>query len=210
MLARLAPLLFLVPFVFAQTEVGELRLTLADASGLPVQGTAELASQANQYVRTFTADAEGHVIAKRLFLGDNAAQAISATSGVFPVSQDERNAIRARTRCDLTSRLWLAFGGTYDSGLPIDFSGTYDQALDEYGLAIVRRIDFAAYRTKPLLSLNASLGVVLSKSERYPVRFQIDGTNLTDRLNLINFAGLFSGTAIAVSRSVDARLQVNF
>ncbi|MDQ6705783.1 MAG: TonB-dependent receptor, partial [Acidobacteriota bacterium] len=145
-----------------------------------------------------------------LFLGDDAAHAISATRGSFPVSQGERNAVRARVRYDLTSRLWLAFGGTYDSGLPIDFAGSYDQALAEYGLATVRRIDFAANRTRPLLSLNASLGVVLSRNERYPVRFQIDGTNLTDRLNLIDFAGLFSGTAIAVSRSVNARLQVNF
>lgn len=145
-----------------------------------------------------------------LFLGDDAAQAISATSGSFPVSQGERNALRARVRCDLTSRLWLAFGGTYDSGLPIDFAGSYDQALAEYGLATVRRIDFAADRTRPLLSIDASLGVVVSRNERYPVRFQIDGTNLTDRLNLIDFAGLFSGTAIAASRSVNARLQVNF
>ncbi len=145
-----------------------------------------------------------------LFLGVDAANAISASSGEFPVSQDQRNSIRARLRYDVSPRVWLAFGGAYDSGLPIDFEGTYQQALAQYGQAIVDRIDFSNYRTRPLASLNASLGLTLHRSERYPVRLQIDGTNLTDRLNVINFAGLFSGTAIALPRSVNARLQVSF
>jgi hypothetical protein len=33
---------------------------------------------------------------------------------------------------------------------------------------------------------------------------------LTNSLNVIDFAGLFSGTAIGIMRSVDARLSVNF
>ncbi len=145
-----------------------------------------------------------------LFLGSDATDAISATSGVFPVSQDERNALRVRIRCDLTPRLWVAFGGTYDSGLPIDFTGTYENALAQYGPAIVNRINFGNYRPRPLGSLNASLGILLNKSDRYPARFQIDGTNLTNEVNVLDFAGLFSGTAVAISRSVMARLQFNF
>jgi hypothetical protein len=145
-----------------------------------------------------------------LFLGDDAAQAISANTGVFPVSQDQRNSVRVRIRCDLTSRIWLAFGGTYDSGLPIDFTGTYEQALAQYGADIVNRINFGNDRPHPLGSLNASLGLLLNKGEKYPVRFQIDGTNLTNEINVIDFAGLFSGTAIGPSRSVAARLQFNF
>lgn len=145
-----------------------------------------------------------------LFLGDNAAQAISATSGVFPVSQDQRNTVRARFRYDITARLWAAIGGTYDTGLPIDFDGTYQQAALEYGQAILNRINFGNYRPHPLGSLNASLGIVLRNSEKRPVRFQIDGTNLTNQINVIDFAGLFSGTAIGISRSIDARLQFQF
>ena len=59
-------------------------------------------------------------------------------------------------------------------------------------------------------SLNASAGVILHKSEKFPIRFQIDGVNLLNGLNLINFAGLYSGTAISVERSVNARLQLAF
>jgi outer membrane cobalamin receptor len=146
-----------------------------------------------------------------LFLGDDAAQAIQQTSGVFPVSQEERNAVRARFRYEVTSRLWMAFGGTYDSGLPIDFGGTEaDAAAQGYTQNILNRVNFSDLRPRPLWSLNASAGVILHKSEKYPVRFQIDGTNLTNSLNVIDFAGLFSGTAIGIGRSVNARLQFGF
>ena len=145
-----------------------------------------------------------------LFIGDDAAQAISATSGVFPVSQEQRNTVRARIRYDISSRVWMAIGATYDTGLPIDFDGTYQQAAQEYGQAILNRVNFSNYRPRPLFSLNASLGVAVRKSEKHPVRLQIDGTNLTNEINVIDFAGLFSGTAIGISRSVDARLQFGF
>ncbi len=146
-----------------------------------------------------------------LFLGDAAAEAIQQTSGVFPVSQEERNAVRSRLRYGVTSRLWLAGGFSYDSGLPIDFGGTEaDAAAQGYSQDILNRVNFSDLRPYPQWSLNASAGVILRKSEKYPVRFQIDGTNLTNSLNVIDFNGLFSGTAIEIMRSVDARLQFNF
>lgn len=145
-----------------------------------------------------------------LFLGDDAAQAISATSGVFPVSQDQRNTVRARVRGDITKRVWLALGTTYDSGLPIDFVGSYAEAAQQYGPAIINRVNFADARPFPLKTLNASLGIILRQKEHGNVSFQIDGTNLTNKVNVIDFAGLFSGTAIAMTRSVNARLQFQF
>jgi hypothetical protein len=52
--------------------------------------------------------------------------------------------------------------------------------------------------------------VIFRRSERHPMRVQVDGTNLTNEINVIDFAGLFSGTAIATSRAVSARLQLGF
>jgi hypothetical protein len=118
--------------------------------------------------------------------------------------------VRARFRYDLTSRFWLAAGATYDSGLPIDFTGTYQDAVTRYGQAIVNRINFRNFRPYPLGSLNASLGVLLRKRENQSIRFQIDGTNLIDKINLIDFNGLFTGTALGPPRSVNARLQFQF
>jgi hypothetical protein len=42
------------------------------------------------------------------------------------------------------------------------------------------------------------------------MRLQVDGQNLTNVVDVINFAGLFSGNAIGPSRSVSLRLTTNF
>ena len=42
------------------------------------------------------------------------------------------------------------------------------------------------------------------------INIQVEANNLTDRVNVLNFAGLFSGTAVAAPRSASARLRFNF
>lgn len=144
-----------------------------------------------------------------LFLGDDAVGVLSATNR-FPISQDQRNTVRARFRYEVTSRLWFAAGGDYGSGLPVEFDGTYQDALAQYGSKIVDQVNFAAGRVRPWFSLNASVGVLLWKTDKTSLRVQADGQNLTNRLNVINFAGLFSGTALAEPLSGFVRLQLRF
>ena len=48
------------------------------------------------------------------------------------------------------------------------------------------------------------------KADRLKVRFQIDGQNLTNVVDVIDFGGLFSGNAIGPSRGVALRLTTNF
>jgi len=50
----------------------------------------------------------------------------------------------------------------------------------------------------------------LAKSRRREVRLQADVRNLTNRLDVINFAGLFSGTALAAPRSISVGLRLRF
>jgi len=145
-----------------------------------------------------------------LFLGDDATSALNSTSGRFPVSQDQRNTVSTRFRYELSSRIWAAFGGSYGSGLPVEFDGTYANALAQYGQQIVNRVNFEAGRVRPSLTLNASVGAILWRKEKQSVRVQADVQNLADRLNVIDFAGLFSGTAIAAPRSAMIRLQAEF
>ena len=145
-----------------------------------------------------------------LFLGDDAAQAIAVTSGVFPVSQDQRNTVRARVRYEVNRHIWLALGGTYDSGLPTEFDGTYAEAAAQYGQDILNRVNFSDGRARPGFTLNASAGVILKQKEKKSVRLQVDVTNLTNQLNVIDFAGLFSGTALAAPRMAEARMQFEF
>jgi hypothetical protein len=145
-----------------------------------------------------------------LFLGDDAVAALNQTTGHFPDSQDQRNTMRTRFQYQLAPRIWLAAGATYGSGLPFAYDGDEPTALAEYGQQVIDRVNFARGRILPLLAVNASLGADIYKSERVTTRFQADGDNLNNRLNIIDFGGLFSGNAIAPGRSFALRLATNF
>jgi hypothetical protein len=143
-----------------------------------------------------------------LFLGDDA-QGLP-TSGHFRDSQDQRNTIRGRLRYQVQPRFWVAGGIQYDTGLPFEFDGDPAEALQQYGQQMLDRINFARGRIYPAFQVNASAGADVYKSDRAKIRFQIDGQNLTNVLDVIDFGGLFSGNAIGPSRSVAARLTTNF
>jgi len=145
-----------------------------------------------------------------LFLGDDAAAATSQLTGHFPISQDQRNTFRIRMQYQLLSRLWVAGSTEYNSGLPFEFTGTYQQALAQYGPAVIGRIDFERGRVRPSLAVNVSAGAELFKNDRVAARLQADVENLNNRLNVIDFGGLFSGNAIAPSRSYGLRMQMTF
>ena len=142
-----------------------------------------------------------------LFLGDDA---VIPSLGHFPDSQDQRNTVRGRLRYQVAARFWIAGGIQYDTGLPFDFQGTYDEALAEYGQQVVNRINFDRGRIYPSFQVNVSAGADIYKSEHLKMRFQVDGQNLTNVLDVIDFGGLFSGNAIGPSRSFALRLTTDF
>jgi hypothetical protein len=145
-----------------------------------------------------------------LFLGDAASDAITQLNGHFPDSQDQRNTLRTRFQYQVLPRIWFAAGAEYGSGLPFEYEGTEADALARYGSQVVSRINFARGRIRPLLAVNSSLGVDIYRGEKMITRFQVDGGNLNNRLNIIDFGGLFSGNAIAPARSVTMRLNTSF
>jgi hypothetical protein len=150
-----------------------------------------------------------------LFLGADASIPIV---GHFPASQDQRNTFRGRLQYQVAPRLWIAGGLQFDSGLPFEFqcnSGlTLDQCIADqvqtYGPKAIDRVNFARGRILPTFQVNASAGADVYKSERLKVRFQLDGQNLTNVVDVIDFGGLFSGNAIGPSRSFAVRLATSF
>jgi outer membrane receptor protein involved in Fe transport len=92
----------------------------------------------------------------------------------------------------------------------VEFEGTYADALAQYGPRIVSRVNLDRGRVRPSFTLDASAGIVLRKKEKQSLRLQGDVQNLTDRLNVLDFAGVFSGTALAAPRSASLRLQVEW
>jgi hypothetical protein len=94
--------------------------------------------------------------------------------------------------------------------LPFAFGGTPDDALAQYGPEVVSRLNFARGRILPQFAVSASISADLIRRDHFQSTFQIDGENLNNRLNVLDFGGLFSGNAIAPERSVLARLEMHF
>jgi outer membrane receptor for Fe3+-dicitrate len=145
-----------------------------------------------------------------LLLGDDATAAVTQLTGHFPDSQDQRQTIRARVRYQVAPRLSLALGSDYNSGLPFQPDLTPQQYATEYGPVVINHLNFDRGRISPYLAENASVGADLYKREKYSVKLQADAQNLSNKLEVIDFVGLFSGNAIGPSRSFSLRLSTEF
>jgi hypothetical protein len=150
-----------------------------------------------------------------LFLGDDA---VIPTSGHFPDSQDQRNTVRGRVRYQVAPRLWIAGGIQYDTGLPFDFQCDPSLTLAQceageaaiYGQQVIDRINFNRDRILPSFQVSASAGADVYRSDRLKMTLQVDGENLTNVIDVIDFGGLFSGNAIGPPRSYALRLTTRF
>src|SRR6266704_4609942 len=145
-----------------------------------------------------------------LFLGSDAANALTDTSK-FAVTQDQRNLVHGRVRFQAPQRIWLALGGQYGSGLPAGIGNAKpSDLLTEFGQQILDRVDFTRGRVKSNLSFDLAAGAEIVHKEHRSATLQIQVANLANRLNVINFASLFSGTALGGPRSVSASLRLTF
>lgn len=145
-----------------------------------------------------------------LFLDDNASDLLRSTEKI-PITQDQRNTAGGRMRSEVGKRAWVAFGAAYGSGLPIEDDGLSAAFVaQQYGAEILKRVNFNRGRVRPSFMLDASAGVKVVSNERWLAQVQADVFNLTDRVNVINFAGLFSGTAVARPRTATVRLALEF
>jgi len=147
-----------------------------------------------------------------LFIGSEAVASVPDNSR-FWVSQDQRNTAHARIRYEVTKRLWLATESSYGSGLPVELDTgdtKYNFLLAQYGPSVLGQVDFARSRVRPSYSFDAGAGFDLYDQDNKRVSLQFQGSNLTNHLNLINFASLFSGTALAAPRSLGVRLKMAF
>ncbi len=146
-----------------------------------------------------------------LFLGDEGADEL-ATTGRFAISQDQRNTIRGQARWTPRPNVWFGVHVAYNSGLPVELDDSVDLADLEaaYGQAILRTVNFVRGRVRPWSSTDLAMGVrLLPRSER-DLSLEIHAANVQDQIHTLNFASLFSGTAIASPRAIDSRLRLSF
>jgi len=147
-----------------------------------------------------------------LFLGGEAVSAIAQADRV-PITQDQRHTARARLRYQVAPRAWSALVVRYGSGLPVELEDDdieMDELVAHFGSAVVDRVDFQAGRLRQNVAIDWGGGVELWRRDKRRVDLRAEIANLTNRLNVLNFAGLFSGTAVAPPRSANVRLRVEF
>ncbi len=164
-----------------------------------------------------------------LFIEGGEAEELRDVVERFPISQDQRNTVSTQVLFDLHRRVWLGIGVRYGSGLPVELADDDDGdeggdeeddegEASEYGAGqdqfihpeILERVNFERARVRPNFSLDFSAGARLWEADAQSVSIQFDVRNLTDRLNVVNFNGLFSGTALAPGRLATVRLKMRF
>ncbi len=126
----------------------------------------------------------------------------------FAITQDQRNTVAGQIRFEPHSRAWVTAGARYGSGLPVELesdSGGEEEAIPP---EILAKVDFERGRVRPNLSLDFSTGVKVWERDARFMTLQFDLRNATDRLNVINFSGLFSGTALAPGRQATVQLKL--
>ena len=150
-------------------------------------------------------------VAGGLFLGAEADDALEST-GEIPITQDQRHTARARIRYQLHPRAWTAALVKYGSGLPVELEGDVDvdELEEHFGAEVVSRVDIEDGRLHPTFSIDWGAGVEVWRRDRRRLELRGEVANLTNRLNVVNFAGLFSGTALAPPRSASVRLRLDF
>lgn len=115
-----------------------------------------------------------------------------ANTEKFAVSQDQRNTARARLRFQAPRKVWFAIGGECGSGL-LSEVGHQDRSvlLGQYGASVLDRVNIACGRVRPNFSLDMAAGAEIYRKEERSASFQIEAANVTDRINVINFASVF-------------------
>jgi len=145
-----------------------------------------------------------------LFLGDDVESLLNSNNRIW-ATQDQRHTAHGQIRYQPLSKFWTALGVSYGSGLPVDLNGEDAGTLsNEFGQAVVDRVNLDSQRVRPSSSIDVSAGLELWKKELRSVQLQGDIHNLTNRLNVINFASLFSGTALASPRAYSLRVRFGF
>lgn len=162
-----------------------------------------------------------------LFIDGGEAEELRDVVERFPISQDQRNTVATRFLFDVHRRVWLGIGVRYGSGLPVELAddddddegedeeegeaSEFDPGEDQFiHPEILSRVNFERARVRPNFSLDFSVGARIWEADAQSVSVQFDVRNVTDRLNVINFNGLFSGTALAPGRLATVRVKMRF
>jgi hypothetical protein len=150
-----------------------------------------------------------------LFIEGGEAEELRDVVQRFPITQDQRNTVAAQVHLEPHPRFWFTTGIRYGSGLPVELQDK-DNAdgsqppLQPISPAILEKVNFERGRLRPNFSLDLGMGLKLWERDQQFVLMQLGVRNATDQLNVINFNGLFSGTALAPGRQITLQIKTRF
>ncbi|MGA8273385.1 MAG: TonB-dependent receptor [Candidatus Sulfotelmatobacter sp.] len=171
--------------VLAQSNTGELRLTVTDPSGLGVKSAVELVSEANQYRYTFATDDQGYLEAKRLAYGIYQVQIQAPAFAQLSDSVEIRSALPL----DRTIRLKVA---SVSESVKVSASATL---VDPYRAGSVNEMGLETIQNRPTALPGRSMqdlvnsepgwlyegnAVLHPRGSEYQTQFVVDGIPLTD------------------------------
>jgi TonB-dependent Receptor Plug Domain len=171
--------------LLAQSNTGELRLTVTDPSGLGLKSTVRLVSEANQYRDTFTTDDKGSLDSKRLAYGIYQVEIQSPGFATVSESVDIRSALPL----DRTIRMKVA---SVSESVNVGAAATL---VDPYRAGSVNQLGaqaiqdrFTALPGRSMQDLvNSQPGwlyegnaVLHPRGSEYQTQFVVDGVPLTD------------------------------
>lgn len=181
---ELATLLLALPLA-AQSNAGELRLTVTDPSGLGVATTVELVNQASQYRNTLQTDEAGLLVAKRLPFGLYSIRVQQPGFAEFSGSVDVQSAIPVEEsiRLGLPSVETSILVGDFDTLIDPSRAGSSNaigtETIETRTTSLPGRSIQDLVNSQPgwLYEGNA---VLHPRGSEYQTQFVVDGIPLTD------------------------------
>ena len=170
---------------FGQSDTGELRLTVTDPSGLPIQSAVELVSEANQLRQGLQTDPQGALVARRLPFGTYHIDVQRDGFAVFSGLIEIRSALPTEFRVTLSlaplqTQVTVAVEETLvDLQRTSTMNRIGAETLQQRAAALPGRSLPDVVNTQPGWLLEAN-GVLHPRGSEYQTQYVVDGLPLTD------------------------------
>ncbi len=184
-MAHLALILLLAAGQFGQTRTGELRLTVRDAGGLPVQSSVALVSEANQIAETLETASDGTIVARPLPFGRYRIEVTRPGFETYTALIDIQSVLPSEHTIVLRLAALEAqvTVSADDTLLDVRQSSTVNRigadTLQRRVTALPGRAISDVVNTQPGWLLEAN-GVLHPRGSEYQVQFVVDGLPITD------------------------------
>jgi len=171
--------------LLAQSDVGELRLKVADPSGSAVKSAVELVCEANQFRKVFMTDDDGNVEAKRLPFGVYRVEVEQPGFAPFHDAVEVRSAIPREFRITLTMAAVNTSVTVKDTETLVDPHRT--GSINRIGSETIENRPTALPGRSVVDLVNSQPGwlyegnaVLHPRGSEYQTQFVVDGVPLTD------------------------------